>query len=53
MKNFEKKKQCSLVLELPVEYNELTFLENFKKFLLGYPEIQLTGTHIKKIEKRD
>lgn len=49
MEEFEKKnKQVSIVLELPLDYNELKFLEAFKKFLLKYPEIQITGTHIKK-----
>jgi hypothetical protein len=46
-------KQISLVLGLPESYNELKLFEDFNKFLLKYPEVQLTGTHTKRIEKRE
>lgn len=48
-----KYKQISIVLETSIDFDELNLIRDFNKFLSKYPEIQLTGTHVKKMEKRE
>ena len=46
MKNVEKK-QISLVLETRKNFDELEMIVKIKKFIEGFKDVEVVGTHIK------
>jgi hypothetical protein len=45
-------RQVSIVLTMPLTFDEIALLQDIEKFLTKYKEVEIVGRHLKNIEKR-
>lgn len=53
MKNEKTIRQVSIVLTMPLDFDEISLIKDIEKFLSKYNEVEVVGKHIKNIERRE